>query len=145
MSVQSLFQPVIAGERVARQLTLSIDLSVGQITLAGELDRWTAHHLLDAARALSATPHQQWVMVVADLQFCDATGLRAISACYRTALRRGSRMKLLGAAPGMRKALASLRLDSHVMDDFGPVIDCSAEEQRTYPLVRRVHSPLLID
>ncbi|WP_396349616.1 STAS domain-containing protein [Geodermatophilus sp. DSM 44513] len=132
-------RPVLVRQRPAGQLTVGIDLVAGRITLAGELNRQTAHHLLDAARTLSAVPLPRWIMDAEQLQFCDSIGLRAISACYRTALRHGATMRIVGATRGLRRALAALRLDNHLMDG-----DCAAEEvdaDRAYPLAKVYQFP----
>lgn len=120
--------------RLAGQLTVGVDLIAGRISLAGELNRQTAHHLLDAARTLSAVPQRRWVIEVNGLRSCDSTGLRAISACYRKALRRGATMRVVGANAGLRGALAALRLDNHLMDADGVPEDFGLD--RTYLLAK---------
>lgn len=73
-------------------------------------------------------------MEAADIRSCDSIGLRAISACYRTALRHGATMSVVGADPGLRRALSTLRLDTHLMVVNGGRED--AEADMTYPLAR---------
>lgn len=116
-------------------LTVSVDLTEGRITLAGELDRHTAHHLIDAARTLNATPHPRWILDADGLSFLDTTGLRAISACYRMALRRGFEVTLVSADSSLRAALAVLRLDHHLMGS-------GALRSHPAPLHDRVSYPL---
>jgi anti-anti-sigma factor len=121
---------------------VNVDLTAGRIALTGELDRRTAHHLLDAARTLRETQHPRWVLDAGKLSFCDATGLRAISACYRLALRRGSELRIVRADSRLVAALAALRLDHHLMESRPlrhdpPVIPL----QRGYPLAK-AFSPL---
>lgn len=110
--------PAFAGGPLSAQLNLGVDLMAGRITVAGELNRENAHHLLDATRTLSATPHESWVVNVDGMHCCDPTGLRAIGACYRRAFRRGCRMTVVGANPGLRAALGALRVD-----DQGVAVD----------------------
>lgn len=133
MSLHRLSRPAVSGHPAASELNLAIDLIAGRITLAGELDRQTAHHLLDAARTLSETAHRRWVLDAGELRFCDASGLRAISACYRKALRHGSNMSIVSAGPWLLRALAALRLDNHLMDCSTPLGDQSGLHDTTYP------------
>ncbi|WP_176523095.1 STAS domain-containing protein [Blastococcus aggregatus] len=119
---------------------MNLDLSSARITLVGELDRQTAHRLLDAARALAATDHSQWVIDARQLQFCDASGLRAIGGTYRIALRRGVTVTMLGASGWLRRALATIKLDRHVLHDVehpSADTDLTVESMAaTYPLAR---------
>ncbi|WP_236833801.1 STAS domain-containing protein [Blastococcus sp. KM273129] len=114
---------------------MSIDLVAGRISLGGELNRHTVHHLLDAARTLSAVPHPRWVIEADDIRSCDSTGLRALSACYRKALRHGATMSITGPSPALRRALASLRLDHHLMDG-GDAAAAKVIVPTTYPLAK---------
>lgn len=115
-------------------LSLSLNLTAGRITLVGVLNRRSAHHLLDAIRALSATAHQRWVMDTEGMRSCDSSGLRTVGACYRTALRHGAQLRIVGAAPWFRQALATVRLDGHLLAAGGTSPECAVD--RTYPLVK---------
>lgn len=133
MPVRPPSRPVLKN-RPAGQLTVSIDLIAGRISLAGELNRQTVHHLLDAARTLSAVPHSRWIMEAHEIRSCDSTGLRAVSACYRQALRHGATMSVVGADPGLRRALSTLRLDTHLgVGDGRPE---HFEAARAFPLAK---------
>ena len=134
MPVRLPVRPVLVRHRPAGQLTVNIDLIADRISLAGELSRQTAHHLLDAARTLSAVSHPQWIVEAAEIRSCDSTGLRAISACYRSALRHGATMSVVGADPGLRRALSTLRLDTHLMVADGGPEDFEAD--RNFPLAK---------
>jgi hypothetical protein len=68
---------------LATQPDVSVDPSLGRITLVGELDRQTGHRLLDVARTLAARGHTHWLIDAHDPHFCDASGVRAISVIYR--------------------------------------------------------------
>jgi anti-anti-sigma regulatory factor len=106
-------RPALASRSRSR-LTLSMDLPTRVITLDGDLDRRTAHLLVDAACALSAVEHGEWVLDTERLGRCDARGLWAISVCSRRALRYGAGLRIVGAPPGLTEALGALRLDRHV-------------------------------
>lgn len=66
---------------------------------------------------------------------CDASGLRAPSACYRSALRRGANMIIVGADPSLRIAPSTLRLDQHLMEQPRHRA-AAAVADRFYPLVK---------
>lgn len=134
MPVRSPARPVLVRHRPVGQLVVDVDLVAGRISLTGDLSRHTAHHLLDAARTLSAVPHLRWVLEAAELRSCDATGLRAISACYRKALRHGATMRITGPSLGLKRALASLRLDNHLLDSDGAGDQVNADT--VYPLAK---------
>lgn len=95
--------------------TVTADLAGGCISLAGRLSRRNSYHLLDAVRAMSTTGHSRWAIETAGLCSCDASGLRALGACYRTALRQGAQLTVVDAAPWLQAALRTVRLDSHLM------------------------------
>lgn len=99
-------------------LIVAVDMNSGRITLTGRLDRKTAHHLLDAVRTLSGTSHTQWIINAAELHSCDSTGVRALSASYRRALRQGARLTISAAHPSLRAALSAVKLDTHVVNDL---------------------------
>ncbi len=143
MPLSSLSHPAPLGDRQPAELTVAVDLIAGRITLAGGLDRRNAHHLLDAVRALTTVTHARWVVDAARVNSCDASGLRVISACYRQALRQGSDMRIVGAAPWLRRALAALRLDTHIVggDSHGTEKDPVAD--KAYPLVKVKGLPLV--
>lgn len=111
--------PAHVSEELTTQLVARVDATVGQITLVGELDRQTAHRLLDAAGTLAAAGHPHWVIDARGLHFCDASGLRAISMTYRRALRHGATMRVVGAGRWLRRSLATIRLHHHVFGDDG--------------------------
>lgn len=126
----------------ASKLTVHLDLLAARITVIGELDRGSVRHLLDAVRALATSGASRWVVDVQAMAACDPSGLRALSACYRSALRRGAEMTIVGADPSLRSALSRLRLDQHIVQPpdeggAGQVLD------RVYPLARLPGTRLL--
>ena len=143
MPLRSSPRPAPVGDREPATLTVDVDLIAGRIILAGELDRRSAHHLLDAVRALTAVTHARWVVDAARVNFCDASGLRAISACYRQALRHGSDMRIVGAAPWLRRALAALPLDHHVVGSDSRISEEHSVTDKAYPLLEVRKLPLV--
>lgn len=126
-----------ASEQPAAQLAVSLDVGGGRITLVGELDRQTAHQRLDAARALSATDHAHWVIDARDLHFCDANGLRVLSATYPRAIRSGATVRVVGAGRWLRRALATIRLHHHVFkEDSSESVGAQGHVPAVYPLAK---------
>jgi anti-anti-sigma factor len=99
----------------APAFTVRVDLVAGTVALDGVLDRRTVHLFHDAVRTLRAADRPEWVIDVAALQDCDEAGLRALGGAYRQALVRGRRVVVQGAPPWLCRALASIRLDNHVL------------------------------
>lgn len=127
----------------ASKLTVNVDLLAARITVVGELDRYTIRHLVDAVRALAISGASRWIMDVEAMTMCDASGLRALSACYRSALRRGADMTVVGASPWLRAALSRMRLDQHLVRQAreragDPPLD------RLYPLVKMPPADLTV-
>lgn len=100
---------------------LRVDLGVGRLSLAGPLDRSTAHLLHDGISTLLLTDGAAWVVDVSLVTSCDRAGLRAIGSAYRRALRHDRRMRLVGTPPVLRYGLTRLRLDRHLLDGDGAV------------------------
>ena len=92
-----------------------VDLVAGAVRLDGVLTRRTVHLFADAVRTLQAADRPEWVIDVGALQSCDAAGLRALGVAYRRALVRGRTVVVHGASPWLCRALAHIRLDSHVL------------------------------
>jgi anti-anti-sigma regulatory factor len=94
-----------------------VDLVAGSVRLDGVLSRRTVHLFSDAVRTLQAADRPEWVIDVAGLERCDAAGLRALGIAYRRALVRGRRVVVHAPPPWLCRALARIRLDSHVLVD----------------------------
>ena len=75
-------------------LLVSIDWVQGVVSLRGELDRESAHHLADALSALTAAHHACWVVDTAQVTRCDAGGLRALAAAHAFAVGSGRGFRL---------------------------------------------------
>lgn len=123
------------GGRPPRRLTVSITVATGRITVAGDLDRRTVRHLLDAVRTLDVVRQGRWVFDVTGVTDYDDAGVRALGACYRRAVRRGAQMTVVGAGDGLQTTLSRVRLDHHVIRGGRRAVEASLPD-RTYPLVR---------
>jgi anti-anti-sigma regulatory factor len=102
-------------QAVVPPFSVHIDVVAGHVTLAGPLDRHTSHLLVDAFATLGHSAAERWTVDLGSLSSCDVRGLRALSAGYRCALRRGRRLSLLGASPALQRQLIWLRLAPHVL------------------------------
>jgi anti-anti-sigma factor len=65
------------------------------VTVAGELDRESAHHLLDALVVLSTRSSRSWRLDAGDVTFCDAGGLRALTRAHALAAAHGRELQLV--------------------------------------------------
>jgi anti-anti-sigma regulatory factor len=99
----------------ASSFFVRIDFVGARLEVGGRLFHRTTHVFTDAARTLVSTDADSWVIDVVGLTDCDLTGLRAIGAAYRLALRHGRQLTLVGAPTWLRRALAGLHLDHHVL------------------------------
>jgi len=77
------------GAQPVPPLVVSIDLHRARLRVAGELDRESAHHLLDAVSVLVDAPARRWRLDVRDVTFCDAGGLRALTSAHQLAADAG--------------------------------------------------------
>ena len=82
-----------------RPLLVSVDLRAGRVFVTGELDRRSAHHLLDALAALSLTDRPTWTVDGAGISFCDAGGLRVLARARLLAAGRGRTLRVAGLRP----------------------------------------------
>lgn len=89
-------------------LRVLIDVPSGCVQVCGELDRTSAHYVLDALATLAVTPHRLWTVDASQVTFCDVEGLRVLIQGQALAVSRGHRLRLLGARPFLRRLLAML-------------------------------------
>lgn len=92
-------EPAVAG------LLVTLDLPAGRILLTGELDRATCWQLAEACPMLASAAAPVWVLDLAGLSFCDASGLRALAAVRRVAAAAGAAVVVAGARPYLRRLL----------------------------------------
>ena len=70
-------------------LAVSVDLPSSLVSVAGELDRDSAHHLLDAMAVLTTRTSRRWRLGASAVTFCDAGGVRALSSAHALATAHG--------------------------------------------------------
>lgn len=70
-------------------LAVSVDLPSSLVSVAGELDRDSAHHLLDAMAVLTTRTSRRWRLDASAVTFCDAGGVRALSSAHALATAHG--------------------------------------------------------
>ena len=70
-------------------LAVSVDLPHAKVRVSGELDRDSAHHLLEAVEMLTTRHSRNWRLDAGDVTFCDAGGLRALSDAHSMAAEHG--------------------------------------------------------
>jgi anti-anti-sigma regulatory factor len=87
--------------------TVRVDLVDGRLKVIGDLDRQTAHCLLDAISTLQLAGADEWVVDLTDLRSCDGDGLLALCAAFHRAAEQHCPMTLIGASPGMSAGLAA--------------------------------------
>jgi len=120
------------------ELAVSLDWPGGLVRLSGELDRDSAHHLLDALQALALTGHRVLSVDAADVTFCDAGGLRALVVGSRLLRDGGQELRVVGASRCVGRLLALAGLDLTAAAVPGPIpIDLDARRARTIRIGRR--------
>jgi anti-sigma B factor antagonist len=107
-------------------LAVSINWVHGAVVLRGELDRHSAHHLVDALGALAATDHRCWVVDAADVTWCDAGGLRALAAAHAMALESGRELRLVQPSRCVDRLVTLTGLDRLIADGVPPVVPVPA-------------------
>ncbi|WP_222268798.1 STAS domain-containing protein [Modestobacter marinus] len=92
-------------------LAVTVDWPGGAVLLSGELDRDSAHDLLEALEALAVTGHRVLSVDAADVTFCDAGGLRALVVASRRLRAGGRDLRVLRASRCVGRLLALAGLD----------------------------------
>jgi anti-anti-sigma regulatory factor len=87
--------------------TVRVDLVAGRMQVSGELDRRTAHCLLDAISTLQFAGPDDWIVDLTDLGSCDEDGVLALCAAFHRAAERRRPMTLVGASPVVTAGLAA--------------------------------------
>lgn len=103
MPESTTFPP--SAEPAVTGLLVTLDPPAGRILLTGELDRATCGLLAEACPALASAAAPVWVLDLAGLSFCDASGLRALAAVRRVAAAAGAAVIVAGARPYLRRLL----------------------------------------
>ncbi|MGY1670817.1 STAS domain-containing protein [Geodermatophilus sp. SYSU D00710] len=84
------------------------------MTVAGELERATAHHLLDVLEALTPSGHHTWTVDAAGITFCDVEGIRVLAPAQSLARSRGRALVLVGPRPFLVYSLVLVGMQSLV-------------------------------
>ncbi|PRX99614.1 STAS domain-containing protein [Allonocardiopsis opalescens] len=80
------------------------------VTVNGEIDLYTAPQLnRELADAISGSPHL--VVDLAQVDFCDSTGMNVLLAAMKRSRERGGSFVLLAPRPAVRKILQVTGLD----------------------------------
>jgi anti-anti-sigma factor len=90
-----------------QHLRLTVDVPRGLVQVAGELDRSSAHRLVDAVDALRSGPSTVWTLDLRDVTFCDVPGLRALRSAQDRARSCGCGLHLT-QVPGFLAYLLDL-------------------------------------
>jgi anti-anti-sigma factor len=77
------------GSPPVASLAVSVDLPRARVSVSGELDRESAHHLLDALTMLTTRSSRRWRLDAGGVTFCDAGGVRALSGAHALATEHG--------------------------------------------------------
>ncbi len=93
-------------------LLVTTDLQAGRLIVTGELERLSAHHLLDLLDALALSGQHTWTVDVAGVTFCDAEGLRVLARAEALARSRGRTLVLHRPRPVLRTLLGLVGVQS---------------------------------
>ncbi|HEX6500188.1 MAG TPA: STAS domain-containing protein [Micromonosporaceae bacterium] len=97
----------------SRKLTVDVDESPSRLIVvhvAGEMDVATAPILRETVTPLASTGRPV-LLDLADLRFCDSTGLGALVSVYRAGLKAGGTVHLCGVGSQLAKTLSVTGLD----------------------------------
>jgi len=83
------------GSPPVHPLAVSVDLPHAQVRVTGDLDRESAHHLVDAVVMLTTRTSRRWRLDAGDVTFCDTGGLRALSDAHALAVAHGRSLDLV--------------------------------------------------
>jgi anti-anti-sigma factor len=103
--------------------------------VAGELDRDSAHHLLDALAMLTTRSSRHWRLDAGAVTFCDAGGVRALSSAHELAAAHGRSLDLERTSRSVDRLVELLgheRVFPSPADDSSPAADdCPAADDAT--------------
>jgi anti-sigma B factor antagonist len=81
------------------------------LKVAGELDQHTAPDLTRVLENLSLTPGGALVMDLADLTYCDSTGITVLVTAYHRAQAAGCAFSLAGISHDLTRVFQTVGLD----------------------------------
>jgi anti-anti-sigma factor len=85
---------------------LSVDHRRASVVVSGELDRRHRHLLLDGLWVLVATRHRFWTVDLADVTFCDTSGLAALVEGLGVARQHQRILEVVRASECVHRQLA---------------------------------------
>jgi anti-sigma B factor antagonist len=91
--------------------TSKLEGGVCVLTVRGELDRDSTHILSAAADAALDSGTVRLVLALAELTFCDSSGLRAFVEVHRRAAGRGGSLHLAEMRPPVATIIQLVNLD----------------------------------
>jgi len=92
-------------------IAVSVDLPHARVQVAGELDRESAHHLLEAVEILATRPSRDWQLDASDVTFGDASGLRALTSAHAIAASHGRSLRLVRSSRPVARLVSLLGHD----------------------------------
>jgi anti-anti-sigma factor len=119
-------------------LQISVDWVRGIVVMRGELDRGSAHHLVDVVTSLAATGHPRWQIDTADVTWCDAGGLRALAAAHALAVECGGELLLVHTSRCVDRLVRMSGLDRMILAGLPPA---SAGQPKARRALRLVPAP----
>ena len=102
--------------------------------MAGELDRDSAHHLLDALAMLTTRSSRRWQLDAGAVTFCDAGGVRALSSAHELAAAHGRSLHLERTSRSVDRLVELLgheRVFPSSADDHSPTADDATPGRRS--------------
>ena len=113
-------------------LQISVDWVRGVVVLRGELERGSAHHLVDVLTSLAATGHPRWQVDTAAVTWCDGGGLRALAAAHALAIECGGELRLVHTSRCVDRLVRMSGLDRMI---------AAAAQPTSRPALRLVPAP----
>jgi anti-anti-sigma factor len=96
---------------VTSAIAVSVDLPSSSVRVGGELDRNTAHHLLEAVEMLTTRSSRRWRLDAAGVTFCDAGGLRALTDAQAYAAAHGRILRVVRSSRSVDRLVQLLEDD----------------------------------
>ncbi|MFJ3202636.1 STAS domain-containing protein [Streptomyces sp. NPDC086989] len=85
-----------------------------RISLAGELDFYTAQHVGPRLRELAGAGHRNLIVDLRGLSFCDSAGIDLFVRLDRRCRESGTRLMLRDVPPLVFKSMRVLTADQHL-------------------------------
>jgi anti-anti-sigma factor len=103
------FRPIAPSP--SQSLAVSVDLPHARVRVTGDLDRQSAHHLVDAMVMLTTRGSRHWRLDAGDVTFCDTEGLRALSDAHALATEHGRTLQLVRSSRSVDRLVELLGRD----------------------------------